>query len=685
MIAEIAFPVPLRRTFSYRVGEGMRDAACPGLRVLAPFGPRKAVGMIMKLHEDSAVDLSGFREIKTIEALLDQTPVFRDDVPAVALWMQDRWNAPVGLAVENFFGQFMAEAFSPSPGLPATNPQASAFLENAQSRLLSSPLIDISSRLAEFVGEPGSVPGEAAAKVRGAAHVLFGPPQNGRYDVYLELARKAVGGGGQVLCLVPDLNLIAPFEERLRGVFQPEVLALWHSRLTPGQRRATWHGVRTGAVRVIVGARSAAFLPFQQLSLALIDEEQDDIYKAEEQEPNFHARDLLLRRARYHGTCVVMASAAPSMEAYFGAETGRFTWTAMPSAAHDSPKVSVVDMGPRRWDLLSGPLADKIVRAVKEKRQALVLAGRKGYASLAVCANCGWIKRCGRCRVPMGTVKEDGLSRFICWRCGRKEPMPETCPTCSGKVFREGGAGTQKVEAYLKKLLPGARVERCDGDVVRKSVKDARLVYESFRKGEIDVLVGTRLLARGHDFPNLGVIGVVDCDAGLSAADFRASEKVFQTLLEAGAALSGTLAAEPEFIVQTRQPGHYVFSVLPELDYMKFARDELAARKNFFYPPFSELVRISFSSFDAKAVAAFSEEALKVLDCASGDEADAPKAEILGPVIFNEPKKTKVIREAYLVKLADEAALAWCLGRLRTLKPPKTIRLRITADPYSFK
>ena len=673
MIAEIAFPVPLRRTFYYRVKEEMLGVARPGARVLASFGPRKLVGMIIRLQEDFAVDLSGFKAIKSTEMLLDSAPVFKDDIPAIASWMQDRWNAPIGLAVENFFGQFMAEVFPPAAAAQA---RPGAFLTDVQPPLLSASLIDITAKLSGFVG---------ASDQTGAAHLLVGPPQNGRYDIYLELVRKAVSGGGQALCLVPDLNLIVPFEERLRTIFKPEALALWHSRLTPKQRREAWHGVRTGAVKVVVGARSAAFLPFKQLSLALIDEEQDDIYKAEEQEPNFHARDLVLKRARYHGTCVILASAAPSMEAYAGVEAGRFTWTDLPRPTLNRPKVTIIDMNSRRWEMISGPLGDKLKNAVNGKRKALVLAGRKGYASLAICANCGWIKRCGRCRIPMGTKKEGDASRFICWRCGRQEPMPEVCPTCAGKVFRENGAGTQKVEAYLKKLLPGARIARFDGDVLKKSVKDARAVYEEFKKGAIDVLVGTRLLARGHDFPNLSVIGVVDSDAGLSAADFRASEKIFQTLFEAGSALFETQAPDPEFIVQTRQPSHYIFSVLPELDYLKFAKDELAARKGFFYPPFSELVKISFTSFDAKAITIFSEEVLAALDSPVGETADAPTAEILGPMTFNDPKRTKVVREYYLIKLADEKTLAWCLGRLRTLKAPKTIKFKITADPYSFK
>ena|GEM_PF-578355 len=675
MIAEIAFPVPLRKTFYYRVGEADLATARPGLRVLAPFGPRTAAGMVMAVHDDVSVDLGGFRELKSLGAFLDRAPVFKDDIPAIARWMLDRWNAPPGLAAENFFGQFMGEAlpFSPSADLSPS----SFFSENTQPDLRGAGLMNIADGLSKFV-PPASGPAPEA-------HVLLGPPQYGRYDIYVELARKAVLSGGQFLCLVPDLNLIAPLEERLNSVFKSGAVALWHSRLTPKQRRETWHAVRTGAVRGILGARSAVFLPFGRLSLALVDEEQDDIYKQEEQEPNFHARELLLRRARYHGSCVVLASAAPSMETYSAWRTGRFSWAALPAPAAPRPEVSIVDMNNRRWEIISGTLSEKIRAAVAGKRQALVLAARKGYAPLSVCANCGWIKRCGRCRVPMGIKKEGDEELFVCWRCGRKEPPPETCPACSGKVFRDAGAGTQKIEALLKKLLPGARVARCDGDVLRRSVKDARAVYEEFRKGGIDVLVGTRLLARGHDFPGLGLIGVVDYDSGLSAADFRASEKIFQTLFEAGSALFETRASGPEFIVQTRQPGHYVFSVLPELDYLKFAGDELSARKDFFYPPFSELVRIGFASLDARALTVFSGEVLSALDAPAGDEAEAPRAEILGPLISREPRKSRLVKEYYLVKLAGEKELAWCLGRLRPLKPPKNVRFRITADPYSFK
>ncbi|MBU2573276.1 MAG: primosomal protein N' [Elusimicrobia bacterium] len=672
MIADIAFPVPLRKTFCYRLNDSLLERARPGLRVLAPFGPRTAAGLIIRLREDSEVDLSGFKTIKTVDTLLDGFPVFKDDVPALALWMQARWNAPVGLAVESFFPRALPSSLSSPPStlypLPSTLPSAPA---------LTGELAGLAAGLSAFIYN--------TERGKPAAHVLFGPPQHGRYEVYLELIKKAVSGGGQVLCLVPDLNLIPHFMERLGSTFKPEALAVWHSRITVKQKRAVWTGVLNGSVKIVLGARSAAFLPFRDLALAIIDEEQDDIYKQEEQEPNFHARTLLLKRAQYHNTCLVLASACPSMEAYAGVEAGRFTWNELPRPDRGRPKVAVIDMEQYPWDIISPPLAENIKKAVGEKKQVLVIAGRKGYASLFMCANCGWMKRCGRCRVPMGVKKDGETGGFVCWRCGRKEPIPETCPKCSGKVFREKGTGTQKVEGYLKKLLPGARVARFDGDLLKSSVKGAAAVYGAFLKGETDILVGTRLLARGHDFPNLSVIGVIDSDAGLSTADFRASEKVFQTLFEACSTLE-TAAAEPEFMVQTRQPRHYIFSVLPDMDYRKFARDELAARKDFFYPPFSELVRLGFASFDPKALADFSGEALKALDFpAAPDDPAQPQAEILGPMAVSDLKKSRLLKEYYLVKLPDEAALAYCLERLRPLKPPKSVKFKITADPYGMK
>ncbi len=672
MIADIAFPVPLRRTFYYRLHDNLVGVARPGLRVLAPFGPRLATGMIVKLHEESEVDLSGFKTIKTIDTLVDREPVFKDDIPAVCLWMQSRWNAPAGLAFDSFFPRAIP------PGLPPLPPAAAAadpFLP-AQLPALTSALAALSARLSAFIGSrEGGNP---------AAHVLSGPPQHGRYEIYLALIKKAVSGGGQALCLVPDLNLLPHFTERLGSIFKPEAVAVWHSRLTPKQKREAWLGARDGSVKIVLGARSAAFLPFRDLALAIIDEEQDDIYKQEEQEPNFHARELLIKRAHYHNACVLLASACPSMEAYAEVEAGRFSWNELPRPAAARPTVSVVDMDKHPWDMISPPLAEKLQKAVADKKQALVIAGRKGYSSYLLCANCGWVKRCGRCRVSMGVKKDGETNQFVCWRCGRKEPVPEICPVCTGKVFREKGTGTQKVEAYLKKLLPGAKVARFDGDLVKGSVKNAAAVYGAFVKGETDILVGTRLLARGHDFPNLGVIGVIDSDAGLSTADFRASEKVFQTVFEACLTLE-TAAAGGDFFVQTRQPGHYIFSVLPAMDYRKFAEGELAARRDFFYPPFSQLVRLGFASFDPKALADFSGEVLKALDLPSSDDEEAgPQSEILGPMAVSDLKKSKLLKEYYLVKLPDEAALAYCLEKLGTVKPPKSVKFKITADPYGM-
>ena len=458
MIAEIAFPVPLRRTFYYRVKEEMRADARPGLRVFASFGPRRTVGMIMKVHEDHDVDLSGFKELKCVESFLDRVPAFVDDISAIASWMQDRWNAPAGLAVESFFGQYMCDFL---PTVPAAQADGGAvpngsFLPAVQPPLLSASLIEITAKLSAFVGlPPNTFSVEPGAIVRVEAHVLFGPPQNGRYDVYLELVRKAVAEGGQAMCLVPDLNLIAPFEERLRAIFKPEALALWHSRLTPKQRREAWSGVRTGAVKVVVGARSAAFLPFKRLSLALIDEEQDDIYKAEEQEPNFHARELLLKRALYHGTCVILASACPSMEAYSRVEEGRFTWTDLPRPTLNRPKVTILDMESSRWEMISNSLGEKIKKAVNAKRQALVLTGRKGYSSLNICANCGWIKRCGRCRIPMAVKKTARSASSSAGAAAEKSRCQRYALSVPAKCSGRAAPARRRWRRILRSFYPG--------------------------------------------------------------------------------------------------------------------------------------------------------------------------------------------------------------------------------------
>ncbi|MCX5785788.1 MAG: primosomal protein N' [Elusimicrobia bacterium] len=692
MIAEIAFPIPLHRTFYYRVPSALEVSAAPGLRALVPFGFRQAAGVIVKLLKDSEADLSGFKEVKSVIKLLDVSPVFKDDIVELAFWIRDRWNSPVGLSLEAFFGGRLADPYTFEDASRAAEKQAAVNIP-ALSGFAAEAVTRISNAIG---GDPPPFP---------KVFLLETPPEIVREEIFIALCAKAMAAGGQALLMAPDLNAIAPYAKTLSEIFGEQNLALWHSRLTPKQRKDTWTGILSGRLRLIAGTRSAAFLPFQKLALAIVDSEQENIYKQEEEKAklHFHARELLLRRARFHGTCVVLASPCPSLETYGRAVSGEFELIAQAAGVMSSPfqaeapGVTVADSPPKAEQasvtvldmnnyagLIAEPLADKIKLTLERGRKVLLLTGRKGYTGFIFCVKCGWTRRCARCRVPMSVVKEEtaGVEEFLCRRCGRKDPYSEVCPRCAGTLFRRSGLGTQKAEEAVKKLFPFARTARFDGDVVRKSIKNARETLEGFLKGGTEILVGTRIAARDRGLETLGLVAMLDADTEISSTDFRASEKAFQLFYEAYHSLK---APGAELAIQTREPGHYVLSLLKEMDYKKFLNSELAIRKDFYYPPFSFLVKVTFASFDLKALEDFAAVFLKALDFLGEAGREESGSEILGPVGAADPKKRKFFSQYYLVKAADEKISALCLEKLRSLAPPKKVKMTVIADPYGLR
>jgi primosomal protein N' (replication factor Y) len=485
----------------------------------------------------------------------------------------------------------------------------------------------------------------------------------------------------QGLLLVPDLSSIPALQAALEPVF-PGRVGAWHSRLTPKKRAAAWTGAACGAIKVMIATRTGVFLPFKDLRLGVMDSEHEEIYKQEEAEPFYHARDVLLRRMKALGGAVVLASPCPSIESWGAAASGALRrFDAVPSAQvkGPGPDVRVLEMGKYPGDIIARPLADSLRAAVSGGGQALLIAARKGYASRLFCANCGWMKRCAKCGPGMTLFKgPSGTEELLCRRCGGKEPRPQTCPQCGGKVFRDYGTGTQKAQEAAARLLPGARIARFDGDVLRGSLKDMRASLESFSGGMADVLVGTRIALHELGAPRLSLVAFMDADSDLSSADFRASEKAYQSFYAAWR----LLGAKGELFIQTRESGHYVFSRLADMDYPSFADGELAARRDFFYPPFCFIVKARFASFDRGAMDAAAADLLRTLSFLgrSGDG-----SEILGPVTPPGQEKRKFHSEYYLVKAATEKAAMDCLSKARALPQRPGVKYFIEADPYGFR
>ncbi|MBI5744046.1 MAG: primosomal protein N' [Elusimicrobia bacterium] len=654
MLAEISFPIPLRRTFYYSLPDELELQAAPGLRVQAPLGPRAAaVGVILRVLPEKDADLTGFKELKSVTALLDETPLFPEDALELSEWMAGRWGSPPGLCL----GAFYAHAPAARPAA-APAPAALAALPPPRPPEIAKLLEKLSS-------------GPAACLLRLA-------PLEKREALYPAIFAAALAReGAQGLLLVPDLGFIPPLAAALEPFF-PGRVGVWHARLTPKKRAEAWTGAADGRFGIMIATRTGVFLPFKDLRFSLMDGEHEEVYRQEEAEPFYHAREVLQRRMKKLGGSVLLASPCPSIETWGAAVSGELErFDAVAPAAPKGPgaDVTVLDMEKYPGEMLARPLADGLRAAAAAGKQALIISGRKGYASRLFCANCSWMLRCADCGPGLTLLKTPEAGRvLLCRRCGKKTPPPAACPKCGGKVFRDYGTGTQKVQEAAARLLPGAKIARFDGDVLRGSLKTMRAALDSFSSGEADVLVGTRIALRELGAPRLGLVAFIDADSELASADFRASEKAYRSFYGAWR----LLPPEGRLFIQTRESGHYVFSRLAEMDFPSFADGELAARKDFFYPPFCHIVKVRFAAHDRAALDAAAAAFLKTLSFLDGDET----SEILGPVTPPGEERRKFHTEYYLVKAASEKTAARCLAAAQALPPRAGVKYFIEADPY---
>ena len=424
-----------------------------------------------------------------------------------------------------------------------------------------------------------------------AAALLHGVTGSGKTELYLRLAQHIAATGRGVLVLVPEIALTPAVAGAFHSVFRDRV-AIQHSGLSDGERHDQWHRIRRGDVSVVVGTRSAVFAPVKDLGLIVVDEEHDSSFKQEES-PRYHGRDVAVLRAQRLQALVVLGSATPSLESYHNAENGRYTLISLQKRVLDRPMASVrvVDMrqefAARGADvIISEPLADAIRSRLERAEQAMVLLNRRGFATSVFCRQCGATFDCPNCSVTL-TVHR-AARRARCHYCNYSIKVPTACAHCAGPYLEQIGFGTERVEAEVQALFPGARVARVDRDTIRRRGAITALLGR-FAAGEIDILIGTQMIAKGHDFPQVTLVGVVSADVGLGLADFRAGERTFQLLTQvAGRAGRGEIAGEA--IVQTIHPDHYSIRHACRQDYLTFYREELDFRRSMRYPPAVALI-----------------------------------------------------------------------------------------------
>ncbi len=694
-IAEVAYPLPLHRTFDYEVPPEFKERLAAGSRIRAPFGPRRSMqGLVMSVRDGTPS-----RSLKTISKLLDMEPLLSEEHVALARWLSHRYCAPVGECLKALIPANLRDArrelkqgssdadweveapAPPKERFTLTSGQAAA-LERIQAKL---------------------------KKRKFSRSLMFGVPASGKTEVYIRLIREAVASGGQALFLLPEISLTRPFFEEFRAsVGLP--IALWHSQIGARRRKSVWLGLRSGAVRVVVGARSASLLPFKDLRLAVMDEEQDESFKQDEQPPNYHARDVVLERARRFGACVVLGSATPSVEVFAGARQGDWDLLRLDervSKETDRPPVHLIAHPPGPNVCLSDELLERTKECLQKGEQAIFLVNRRGYSNFVICRKCGWVARCPVCSVAFihhkreggvergapphsrpsgnasGAWRQESLfgeSRYHlrCHHCDRTTEVPAACGRCKAAPLRFSGVGTQKVVAELRQRLPFAKILRMDRDSVAKEKVEESGIYDDFKAGKADVLVGTKLVAKGFHFPRVTLVGIVDADTMLNMPDFRAAERTVQMLIQA-AGRAGRADRPGQVLLQTAQPTHYAIQAVARGDYAQFADQELGFRKELSYPPRSMLVRLVFSSANEAAVSKGAAAAAKKLQGALHEE-----DEVLGPSPGVLAKLRGLFRFHLLIKIKEESRFASALDAVRDLVPPSTVKMKVNVDPYDF-
>jgi primosomal protein N' (replication factor Y) len=463
---------------------------------------------------------------------------------------------------------------------------------------------------------------------RYAAFLLHGVTGSGKTEVYIRAMREALRLNRSAMMLVPEIALTPVFSRRLRAYFGERV-AIFHSSLTTGERFDEWSRLKRGEARIVIGTRSAVFAPVSRLGLLVIDEEHETSYRQQES-PYYNGRDTAIMRALKEAAVVVLGSATPSLESFHNAQSGKYTYLQLPDriGMRAMARAEIVDMrsvfaAHGRPEVFSDELLAAIEETHERGEQAIILLNRRGYSSFVLCRSCGESIHCPNCDVTL-TYHRSEMS-LVCHYCNHRRAAPKQCPACAGKHIYYVGEGTEQIEEMLRKKFPTLRIARLDRDTTSRRKLFERTILE-FAAGELDMLVGTQMLAKGHDFPNVTLVGVVSVDAGLSMPDFRSAERTFQLITQvAGRAGRGALAGR--VLIQTFHPHHYALKHACAQDYAGFYKEEIHYRKSISYPPFVALASLLVHSEDLTRAQSVAAELKQALEAANTDRA----CRILGP------------------------------------------------------
>lgn len=728
-LLRVAVPGPLRRAFDYLPPKGLQVENLPaGIRVLVPFGRQQLVGVLLGVVKTTDISPD---KLKRVKKLIDQQPVLPAALVKLLQWASRYYQHPIGDVFSTALPALLrtdrpARARGKKcwclteagreldPASLKRAPRQQAILQQIQqhTKLDADALSAVSSNwrpamrhlieqgwvelteetvlppVQSDIRSPHTLNPAQQQAVEVIAQsfnhfqalLLDGVTGSGKTAVYLEVIKQVIEQGQQVLVLVPEIGLTPQLVSRFRNQLATPVVVM-HSGLTDQERLSAWLLASSGEAKVVIGTRSAVFTPLQRVGLFIIDEEHDLSFKQQDGF-RYSARDLAILRARDAGVPIVLGTATPSLETLYNCRQGRYQHLSLPmrAGAARPPQIRLIDVRKQPMDhLISVGLREGMRRHLEQAGQVLLFLNRRGFAPMLICHDCGWISQCSRCDSRMTLHQQ--INRLRCHHCDKELPVPEACPACQGTDLRSFGYGTERIEQALQKQFPDHTVLRIDRDTTRRKGAMQSLL-DKVHSGEGQILLGTQMLAKGHHFPNVTLVGILDADYGLYSVDMRASERMAQLIMQV-AGRAGRAERAGEVLIQTHHPEHPLLQTLIKQGYGQCAELLLKERADTNWPPYSYLAMLRADSTNKEAPMAFLAQAAELAAPLIGQH-----CQVLGPIASAMERRAGRFRAQLLVQASQRQALQQFLGswlvQLETIKKGRNVRWSIDVDPMEL-
>ena len=717
------------KTFSYSIPDEMKDIIQIGQAVLVPFGRQGLINAFVVGFSDY---ISGEFRVKKINRILDETPLFSLKYLKLLEWVANYYCTdfvtvlntalPMRLIEKNAKIELAVSFIKDGEGLTKRQKEIIELLKErgkcsliefeevakttraTMKKLAEQGVVKIEEEyiyrnplsifkdvevepLFELQGEQIEAYEGIKSKLKSPNPILLhGVTASGKTEVYFKLIKDVIDSGKNVLFLAPEIALASQLTKRLARKFGIKDVAIWHSSIGEGEKYDVWQRLYKNEIRILAGARSAVFAPLQNIGLIIIDEEHEGAYKQTNPAPRYDARVVARRLAQFYQAPLILGSATPDVSTYYYA-TNNNNLFEMKHRFNNSPlaKPQVINMqeyGKASYKgIISKPLQTEITETLERGQQVILLMNRRGYSTYTQCKACGTVIECPDCSIPM--IWHTSIKQLKCHYCNKEMSFPEYCPTCGSNALSTSGVGTQKIELLIKELYPDARVERIDSDILTKKNAHIELLGK-FQRGEIDILVGTQMIAKGLDNPNVTLVGVLSADSGFNVPDYRASERGFQLLTQvAGRAGRGEFKGKVLF--QTYNPEYYAFQTAKSQNYEKFFETEIKSRQDYDYPPFSQIIRLILSSENNFRAEKSSMEIAMRLNTMTEKFGFGEYVEVLGPTPCVIEKINGFYRFQILIKnKLSQKGHDFISKFLHGITMPKDIRLAIDVDPLDI-